>query len=201
MSTVTTARIIDKVAMTQILNSRKTITKANVNEQVRAFIQGAGTFQSADEQRAADVKAGKPEAKQYFDKYIYNLKVNSQEAVSRRENKMLLMLAWSEESAGNKELASEIYNRYLNAVQVSFNIIARPGQRKLEDGDEVTCVIEEAVTKEGHIALVVNNVKYKAPVALAKITYGETDLVEDFDATELAALKADMLAKGKLKTA
>jgi hypothetical protein len=201
MNTATPSRIIDRTAMKQILNSRQSVTRADVGKQVTAFIQGSGTFQSATEQEAADKAAGRPAAKQYFDKYIYNLKANSQEAVTRQENKKLCALAWAEESEGNMEAASEINNRYLNAVQISFNVIARAGVKKLEDGDQVTAVIEEAITKDGNTALVVNQVKYKAPATLAKIAYAETDLVDDFTVEELAELKARMIADKKLKAA
>lgn len=178
MSTTNQRLNLDAKTAMAILNGRKTITRADVGHQVMAVIQGSGTYLIAEEQRENDLKAGKQPAKQYFDKYIYNLKANSAEAISRKETKALFTAAVKAESAGDVEEANKLFNQWLNAVQVSFNVIADRA-RKLESGDAVTCFVGEADTASGHKALVVNDVRYKAPAELQKVVFDLTDLMAE----------------------
>lgn len=171
MSTINSS-LFDAKRTIGTINARKTINRTLLGQQVVLTIQGAGTFQSATEQEART-----PGQKQYFDKYIHNLKANSAEAMSRPETKAILAEAMKAEAAGDVEKADELFRQYLNTVQVSFNVIAATGRRKFEDGDMVTAVIEEAETKDGHKALVVNDVRYKAPVSVDKVKFDITDLL------------------------
>lgn len=173
----TNTTLITKDRAISIVNSRVSLTQAHIGKQVILLVQGAGTFQTAAQQAELDKAAGKAPAKQYFDKYIHNLKANSSEAMTRKENRQLLADAVTAEMAGDAEKASELYNQYLNAIQVSFNLIAQPGRRKLESGDAVTAFIETSETKAGNRAIVVNNVAYKAPEMVEKVKFDITDLI------------------------
>lgn len=164
--------LIDAQRTIAIINSRLPISRTHVGSQVSLQVQGAGTFQSASEQEERT-----PGQKAYFDKYIHNLKANSTEAMSRKENKALLNSAMKAEAEGNVEEADKLFNQYLNAIQVSFNVIAQEGRRKFEDGDMVTAIIAEVETKAGHKALTVENVRYKAPVVIEKQKFSITDLL------------------------
>lgn len=152
---------IDATRAVGILNSRTPVSMDHAGNQVSLFIQGKGTFQSAAQQEAAT-----PGQKQYFDKYIYNLKANSTEAMSRPEVKAIFAEAMKAETAGDTEKADELFNEYLNGVQISFNVIANAGVRRFEDGNQVTAIVGTASTKAGHTAVVVSNVKYKAPLVI-----------------------------------
>lgn len=149
-----------------------------------ATIQGNGTFVSAAQQEIDN-----PGQKAYFDKYIYNLKANSLEAAHRKENRQLLAAAIVAEGKGETEKADELYNQWLNACQISFNQIADRG-RKLQDGDMVTAIIGLADTKAGHKAVVVNDVRYKAPVSVEKVKFDITDLFSDEDMPEEPKVEA-----------
>jgi len=173
--------VIDATRAVAIINSRLPINRTHINCQVQLQVQGNGTYQSAAEQAVRT-----PGRSQYFDQYIYNLKANSTEAMGRKENKELLKKAMEAEAAGNTDEAGKLFNDYLNAVQVSFSLITRPGVRKLEDGDMVTCVVEEVDTKAGHKALAVNNIRYKAPVAVEKMKFNITDLLGEVAAPSTA---------------
>lgn len=163
---------IDAARAIAIFNSRKPVSRIHVGETSTFNIQGAGTFQSAAQQEAKT-----PGQKAYFDKYIFNLKANSTEAATRPEVKAILKAAMVAEAAGNVGEASDLFNEWLNAVQISFNMISRPGVRKFEDGDMVTALIETAKTRDGHEAIVVNNVKYKAPMVIENKKFSITDLL------------------------
>lgn len=167
-----TTLTIDSKTAQSIANSRKTLTPQHVGQQVLLQIVGNGNFLSAAEQETQN-----PGQKAYFDKYIYNFKANSLEAIQRPESKKLLKEAFVAESEGNTEEAHKLFNEWLNAIQVSFNVIADRGHR-FQDGDMATCVVEESDTKTGHKAIVVNNVRYKAPAAVAAVKFDLTSLME-----------------------
>lgn len=169
---MSTRIIIDAARAIAIINSRTALSRTHVGQQVLLTVQGAGTFQTAAQQEAKT-----PGQKAYFDKYIHNLKANSTEAMSRQENKAILAAAMKAEAAGNVEEAGDLFNEYLNNVQVSFNAIARAGVRKFEDGDMCTALVEEADTKSGNKAIVVNQVKYKAPTTVERVKFSITDLL------------------------
>lgn len=168
----TTARTIDAKQAIGIINSRIPIGRESVGQQIVAQVQGNATFVSALDQQVKN-----PGQAAYFDKNIYNLKANSKEAMGRAENKQLLKEGMVAESTGNVELATEKFNAYLNAIQVSFNQIAQPGRRVLQDGDMVTCVVGESDTKAGHKAITVDNIRYKAPVSIDKVKFSLLDLL------------------------
>lgn len=190
MSTVNSNIVIDATRAMAIINSRKNITREHIGEQLVRQVQGKGTYQSAAEQEARN-----PGRSQYFPQYIYNLKANSTEAMGRAENKAIIKAAMEAEAAGNTAEASKLFNDYLNAIQVSFTMIDRPGVRKLEDGNLVTLIVQEAETKAGHKALVATDVKYKAPLAEgAQTKFSITDLLGE------VAAPAEALADAKVVT-
>jgi hypothetical protein len=146
------------------------LTARHIGTQVILTIQGKGTFLPKDESK-----------NQPFDKYIYNLKANSQYAMSLQANKLLLTNAVKAESIGDVETATKLFNEYLNAIQVSFNVIADRAHR-FQDGEMCTAVVGEVDTKAGHKALTVENVRYKAPVAVEKSKLDVTSLMLDDEA-------------------
>lgn len=168
--------VLDSKRAIAILNSRKTLTPAHVGQQVLLTIQGNGTYQTVDQQKERDAAAGKPAAANYFPKWIHNVKANSSEAISRAENKALFTEALKAESAGDSAKASELFNSWLNATQVSFNAIDN-GRRKLQNGDAITAFVETAETKLGHMAITLNQVQYKAPEAVAAVKFDISDLM------------------------
>lgn len=178
--------LIDAQRTISIINSRLPISRTHVGSQVSLQVQGSGTFLSASEQESKT-----PGQKAYFDKYIHNLKANSTEAMSRKENRALLNSAMQAEAEGNVEEADNLFNQYLNAIQVSFNMIAQDGRRKFEDGDMVTAIIAEVDTKAGHKALAVENVRYKAPVVIEKQKFSITDLLGEEAPAEEAVVADD----------
>ena len=176
---------IDATRCNSILNSRLPITKSIIGQQVILSVQGSPSFLSAKEQ---ELKT--PGQKQYFDKYIVNAKANSSEAMSRRENKMVLSAALNQEAAGNTDAAHGLFSDYLNHVQVSFNVIVRAGNHQFADGEMFTATVVEVDTKAGYRALSLDSVKYKAPVSIEKVKFSIVDLIgeEVFTQAEMDAL-------------
>lgn len=182
MSTQTTApaRMLDAKAFMSILNSRITIKTDNVGQQVLLAVQGNGTFLP----KGHKYTVNGTDRENQFDRTIYNLRANSQLSMLRDENKQLLSDAIKAESAGNTEEAHKLFNDYLNAIQVSFSVI-EPSSRKFASGDMVTAVVGEAISEAGSKQLVVNDVRYKAPVTLTKTTFDITDLINSEEGADV----------------
>lgn len=174
-------RLIDMKSMMQILNKRKTILTTHFGQQVVLTVQGNGQFLAKGFQYPAPGGTGMTENQ--FDRMIYNLQANSQLSMQRPEFKAILLEAVKAESAGDTDTAHELFNDYLNKVQVSFSIIENPGgtSRRFFSGDQVTTVIEQTVGRSGLPQLVANDVRYKAPVSIAAKSFELSDLIDIVD--------------------
>lgn len=148
-------RVLDAKAFLGIYNSRKLLSLTYIGQQVLLMVQGNGTFMAAD-----------PEKGQMFDKFIYNVRANSQLSIARKANKDILAEAVKAESTGDVDEAAKLFNEYLNNVQVSFNVIADSG-RRFASGDAITGIVAEVITKAGDKQIVLNDVRYKAPTTVA----------------------------------
>lgn len=174
MSTTTNRRKLDSKAFLAILNSRKTIKVSHAGQQVLLSVQGEGQFLPKGHKYSV---AGE-ERENEFDRTIYNLKANSAISMQSAENRELLKKAMQAESAAEVDDADELFNEYLNAIQVSFSVI-EPSPRKFASGDQVTAVIAEVETKAGNKQLVVNDVRYKAPTQVEATKFEVSDLMAD----------------------
>lgn len=168
-----TRNLIDSKRAIEILNRRATLTVAQAGQQVLLSVQGKGTFMPA-----ADSKVEKQ-----FDEYLYNTRANDSLAISRKENKALFTSAMKAETAGNVEEADKLFNKWLNAVQVTFNQGVERGHR-FSDGDAITAVVAEYTSKAGNRSLVLKNVRYKAPVAVEAIKHDLSALMLDDESEE-----------------
>lgn len=167
-----TQRIIDAKAFMSILNSRVTLKTDHAGQQVLLAVQGNGTFLP----KGHKYSVGTEGRENMFDRTIYNVRANSQLSMLREENKQLLSDALKAESAGDTEKAQELFNQYLNAVQISFSVI-EPSSRKFASGDACTAMVAVTDTKENGQQIVINDVRYKAPTTVAKTTFDITDLI------------------------
>lgn len=171
-------RLIDMKSMLQILNKRKTVTTNHVGQQVVLAVQGNGQFLAKGFQYPSP--DGKGMTENQFDRTIYNLQANSQLSMQRAESKAILTEALKAENAGDSATAHDLFNDYLNAVQVSFSVIENAGStsRKFASGDQVTAVVDQTVGRSGLPQLVVNDVRYKAPVTIAAKAFDVSDLID-----------------------
>lgn len=168
------ARLIDFAGMLNILNSRLTLKPEHIGQQVLLSVMGKGQFLPAGFQYAGPMGA----TENQFNRWIYNLKANSAYSLTRKENRELLKEALKLESAGDVAGATDLYNDYLNAVQISFSVIDRgTSPQKLAAGDMVTAIVAEVATKAGEKQIVVNDVRYKAPTQVVATKFAVTDLI------------------------
>jgi hypothetical protein len=156
--------------MTTINKKRKTLKLSHVGEQVTLTISGdrdgnAGTFIAAD-----------PAKNQPFDKIVYSVRASSILKMSNPANRELFTKGVQAESAGNLEEAHEYYQQYLNAIQMSFNVIAGRG-RQYRKGDAIKAKLILVDTKSGSKALALDEVEYQAPIQVEATEFDVTDLI------------------------
>lgn len=170
-------RAIDNAGFLNILNSRKTLKLAHVGEQKILSVQGTPQFLA----KGFAYTGPKGATENQFDRYIVNVAANSAMSMQRAENKQILMEAMKAESAGDMETATDLYNDFLNAIQMSFSVIVNPGRdaRKFESGDLVKATIDLVDTASGTKQIVLQSVRYMAPTVVEATKFTVTDLLGD----------------------
>lgn len=170
-------RLIDNAGFLAILNKRKTLKLDHVGQQITLSVQGTPQFLA----KGFAYTGPKGATENQYDRYIVNVAANSALSMQRAENKAILMEAMKAESAGDMEAATDLYNDFLNAIQVSFSVIVNPGReaRKFESGDMVKATVDLVDTAAGTKQIVINDVRYKAPLNIEATKFSVTDLLGD----------------------
>jgi hypothetical protein len=162
-----TRRKIDAKGFTQILNSRTKIEMTDAGKSLLLSIQGNGTFLTKGHTYTVGAEARTNE----FNRTIYNVKAYN--AVAYQKNIQMLKDALIAESEGRTEDASDLFWEFLDAIQMSFNVIHNDGQqpRTFSQGDDVKARVAIVETKAGETTLGLNDVSYVAPTtkAVAKV--------------------------------
>lgn len=144
------ARTIDFKAVQNILSKRKIIRLSDVNSLIKVHIQSNGgtTLPVTD-------KSGMPvmgSNGQPLYKTIYNVAANSQVAMTNERNRKLLSDAVQAESAGEMVQATELFNKYLNAIQVSFNVLLTGANPvKFGKNDQIKATVQLITTENGQL--------------------------------------------------
>ena len=168
-----TGRKLDSKAFSAILGARKLIKLEHIGRQVSLFIQGKGQYLPQGYQFAGATGL----TENAFSRTIYNVAANSQLAMLRPENKAILTEAMKAESAGDTDAAHDLFNEYLNAVQVSFSVI-EPSNRQFTSGNNVTAIVAEYTNPNTQVrSLVINDIRYVPPVELEAVKFSITDLI------------------------
>jgi len=165
---------IDQERVMQIINKRVTVKPTDVGSSIILQIQGDPTFIAKGHKYSV---AGE-ERENAFDRHVYNVRASSALAMTSPEGKKLFKEAMMAEAAGDIQLAHDKFNAYLNFIQLSFAVIANPGARVFQRGDDVKARVIEAVSKTGNKSLQLEDVSYQAPKVLAKTTFAIADLME-----------------------
>lgn len=170
-------RLIDNAGFFNILNKRTTLKLVHVGEQVTLSVQGTPQFLA----KGFAYNGPRGASENQFDRYIVNVAANSALSMQRAENKAILLAAMKAESEGDMETATDLYNDFLNAIQMSFSVIVNPGReaRKFESGDKVKATVDLVDTASGDKQIVINDVRYKAPLSVEATKFTVTDLLGD----------------------
>lgn len=165
---------LDAERTIQIINSRITVKPTDVGSTLLFTIQGDPTFL----QQGHKYSVAGEERENQFDRYIYNVRASSALAMTSAEGKKLFTDAMKAESDGDVQKAHELFNAYLNFVQLSFSVISNGRTQPMHRGDDVKARVIEAVSKAGNRSIQLEDVFYVAPKTAAKATFSVTDLIE-----------------------
>lgn len=117
----TNSRTLDFTAVQNILAKRKILRVTDAGELIKAHIASTTGVTIPVTTKEGDPVMGQNGMP--LMKTIYNLQVNSHIAMLNPRNREYLSEGMKAETAGDMEKATELYNKYLNSIQVSFNVL------------------------------------------------------------------------------
>lgn len=164
-------RVIDSKAAIAIINKRSTLKVSDAGQLMQFIVQGNGQFLP----KGHKYTANGTDRENQFDRTIYNLRANS--AIAMAANKSLFTDALKAESAAETSKAHDLFNEYLNKIQISFSVI-EPSTRKFTNGSVVRAIVETAINAANEQAIVVNDVSEVRATTAAKTTFSVEDLME-----------------------
>jgi hypothetical protein len=134
----------------KVFESRKTLTADKAGHFITITLQGNGNtiaMEKADGSPVVDEQSGEVVMKR-----IHNTKFNSELAIKAAPNKALLDEAVAAEQAGDEDKAHELFNKYLNKVQLSFSV---PSNSKhfgtLSDNQRIKGIVQRVDTENGSL--------------------------------------------------
>lgn len=165
-----TGRLIDSKAAIAIINKRITVTPTDVGSALQFSIQGTGQFLQMGHKYTVAGEARENK----FDRTIYNVRASS--ALLMLANKSLFTDAMKAEGEGDSQKAHDLFNEYLNTVQLSFSVIM-PSSRSFNSGDDIKARVTSVVSLAGVTSLQLDDVSYIAPKIKAATKFEVSDLI------------------------
>lgn len=157
----------------RLMNSRTLIQATDEGKRVELAIRGDGSAPQDVKDKAGNLIQSVVETGTVFQTIIFNTMSNSGIAMGNELNKTLLKEGLAAEKAGNKELAHEKFNAYLNAVTVSFNVPTTSSVlQKLADRVHIAAVIVKVTTPNGSLLTIdPKSISVLAPEKLAVTSF------------------------------
>lgn len=171
--------ILDAKAVQNIIAKRRIIRLTDADTVLKFEIQGTGNTIAVVDKNGAPVLSnngtGVP-----LTKTIYNVKANSHVAMLNPRNRALLKEAMLAETAGETEKAHDLFNQYLNKIQVSFSVILNPGRQTAQffNGQMVQARVQLVTTDNGQLLTLENAVAVRIDEAAKTPTFNLADLME-----------------------
>lgn len=166
---------LDQQTVINILNNKRTtITPKEIGKLIRAYVQGTPQFFA----KGSLYTTNGVERENALDRMIYNLTLTDAAKMTKKENRQLFTDAVKAESAGEIEKAHELYNEFLNAVQMTFSVIDNASTRRFTRGEYVQGVVGTAVNGiTGDVALILDNVVAVAAEQVAATKFSVSDFL------------------------
>lgn len=198
MSTTTqTNRPLTSTSVRSIMTKRDTVQAAHVGKKVVFTIQGDGNvidvLNKAGEVVLSTIAGYEGTVLQ---KRIYNLKANSVLAMTNPRTRQFMIDGLAAEKAGKAEQASELFNQYLNACQLSFGVLLPSAiVENLSNGVDIAAKVIEVTTENGSLLTIdPSTISVKAPEYLDA---GTSFNIDDFLPAERAKTAAGKRAGAK----
>lgn len=176
-----------------IMQKRSTIPADAVNKRVKFFIQGNGNIVDVKDKDGIPVPSTIPGYEgTVLQKKIFNLRANSAIAMQNVRNRQYLKDALAAEKAGGtitverdgkqvEATAHELFNSYLNAVQMSLGILVPNNiADKLTQGTEIAGTVVKIDTPNGSLLTVdPSTISIVEPESYGTVTFDLSDFMDE----------------------
>ena len=172
-----------------IMNKRMAINKQMVGQYIIFTVRGNGNIIPV-------LKDGEPVPSitgdgTMLEKQIFNVVCNSGVAIANARNQQILRDAYAAEQAQDFDKAGELYNDYLNKVQVSFSVLSSSRFfNAIKDGDQVKGRVQLIKTDNGELLTIDSGT-----ISIKEAGYGAETKVD-----LLSMLAPDTSAEGEEST-
>ncbi len=184
MSNQTQNRPLTKSSVVSIMNKRKLVPTTMVGHKVTFTIQGNGnTIDVVNKAGELVLSTIAGQEGIVLQKRIFNTKANSQLAMSNARTQQYLKDALVAEKAGKAEAASELFNQYLNATQVSFGILLPSAiADQLSAGVDIAAEVILVTTDAGSLLTIdPSTISIKAPEVLGSTSFNLDNFIDEED--------------------
>lgn len=199
----TTQRQMNMASVKGIMNKRILIPASAEGKSFLFTIQGNGNVIDV-KNKAGELVQSIVEEGTVLQKTIFNTRANSGHAMGLEINKQLLKDAVAAERAGDATKAHELFNKYLNAVQISLSVL-HPSSllSQLSTNVDIKGKVQKITTDNGSLLTIdPSSISVVAPEIAGTTNFSFDELEEAADdeaakeAEELAAkIAADAAAK------
>lgn len=199
MSKNSNNRSLTSASVRSIMTKRDAVSASHVGKKVVFAIQGDGNVIDVLDKAGKVVLSTIPgQEGTILQKRIFNLKANSQLAMGNPRNRKYMIDALAAEKAGKVQEASELFNQYLNACQLSFGVLLPSGiVDQLANGVDIAAKVIQVDTDNGSLLTIdPSTISVKAPEYLdAGTSFNIDDFMPAAPANETAAQRRARLQK------
>lgn len=169
---------LDAKAAQNIIAKRRIIRLTDADSVLKFEIQGNGNIIPVTDKSGAQVYSSS-DSNLPLTKAIYNIKANSHVAMLNPRNREILREAMAAETAGEVEKAHDLFNQYLNKIQVSFSVIINPGRSVVQfyNGQMIQGRVQLITTDNGQLLTLENVVAVRIEEAAKTPTFSLSDLM------------------------
>jgi hypothetical protein len=185
---MSTSRKMTSQSVKSIMQNRILVPAQAEGKRVKLFVQGNGNVIDVKDSKGEFVpSAADPNV--VLQKKIFNFRANSGVAMANERNRQMLKDAIAAEKAGDADKAHELFNSYLNAVQLSAGILLPSAvAEKLSSGVEIAATITKVTTEKGSLLTIdPQTIGIVEPESYGKTTFSLEDFSDEAPAEETPA--------------
>lgn len=193
----TNSRLLTSGSVKSIMSKRDLVKSSHIGKKVVFTIQGNGNTIDVRDKAGELVQSTIPgQEGTVLQKAIFNLKANSQLGMSNERTRKYFIDGCVAEKQGDVELASELFNKYLNASQLTFGVLLPSAVvDQLSNGVDIAAKVIKVDTENGSLLTIdPSTIAVQAPELL---NAGTGFNMEDFVIPDAKPLSQKELDKRK----
>ena len=181
-----------------IMSKRVLVPAQAANKRTKLLVQGDGNVIDVLDKEGNEVHSTiKGEEGVILQKRIFNLRANSQLAMTNERTRSYFMDGLKAEKAGDTTKADELFSKYLNSCQLSFGIILPSGiAESLGNGVQIECTVLRVDTDNGSLLTIdPSTIRVATPEEYEATAFSMEDFEAEITAEETAAAAAKPATK------